>query len=126
MKNFFLFAIISVVLTSCDPELNYFYSIENNGTEAVTVRSLVSFSDDTNATTTIIEPGETVEFAEYNFIGTTDNIDSDDVYFEVLEIVNSTETGYNKDPFNADLWEKTAVNRNDGEWLLSIDDADFQ
>ncbi len=126
MKNILLFTILMVVLTSCDPELNYFYSIENNGTDIVTVRSMVSFSDDTIASTIRVDPGQTVEFAEYHFIGTTENIESDDVYFDLLEITNSTEAAFKKDPLNAELWEKRAVNRNDGEWLLPIDDSDFE
>lgn len=125
MRYLILWIFGSVIFASCDPELNYYYSIENTTDEDILVSSLPTFADDTIATLTIISANSTVEFDSHHFIGTTENIDSDPIYLEVLEITNADSIPYNQDPLDDSLWEKEKDGRHDGFFLLKVFEEDF-
>ena len=127
MRNSLFFMILCmVVFSSCDPELNYFYSIENTGSDTIMVTATNEFELlDSTLTNYLIAPGETVEIAEYHFIGTTKSIEDDPIYIEILEIENGEGERYNKDPMDADLWERDAADKHNGYLLLKVSDDDF-
>lgn len=126
MKHLMILVVASItLLTACDPELNYFYSIENLTTSDLEVSALVQFADDSTLVVTVIPPNETREVESYHFIGTTKTIDTDPIYLETLLINNMDGLTYNKDQFDSSRWEKEKDGRNDGFFLLKVDEEDF-
>ena len=126
MKYFGILIVLAILLSACDSELNYVYSVENAGTNIIQVNSISEFEAlDSMVQTVILAPGEKAEVAEYQFIGSTDDIESEPIYIELLEITNQNSFDYNKDPFDASLWEKVAQDKNNGTFLLKVTDEDF-
>jgi len=127
MKYLFYLVCCALFLASCDPELHHAYSVENSGTQSIQVRfselSEPEFLEETINVT--IEPGDTREITNYAGIGTTKDIESHSIRIEELEISNDDGEPYNKDPYENSLWEKTAIDKNHGEFLLKVADGDF-
>lgn len=115
----------SFIFSSCDPELNYFYSVENLTPNEIEVTSQLDLIDDPTLNTITIPPNSTIEIGSYHFIGTTKTIDSDPIYLERIDIINDDGADYNKDPFDNALWVKTKDGRHDGYFLLQVVEEDF-
>lgn len=115
----------SFIFSSCDPELNYFYSVENLTENEIDVTSQMDLIDDPTLNTITIPPNSTIEIGSYHFIGTTRTIDTDPIYLERIDIINDDGADYNKDPFDNALWVKTKDGRHDGYFLLQVVEEDF-
>jgi hypothetical protein len=118
MKRVYLYIIISILSTSCDPDIFHNYSIKNNCNEEI----IVNIIDYKNIETTV-QVGANSEQCIYQ--GITFSTVYMEYFFKKVAVAKN-DTISKKNYINHDLWIITRATRTYQESLLIINPNDFE
>jgi len=127
MKNVLLLVLplISIILlSSCDPQVQIEWKVENLTNSNIEIVSQSLEQDEISYNS--ISPESIIILEDIWTIGTAkDEIANPTFYFTIMDVRNGNMENYNKDIFNLDNWEIRNIDDELAEFKLRVREEDF-